>query len=644
MPEPSSRPLRWIESSSMASAENSDPNSTTQDESKARVRRRQRQRKGPPQLQFVTATDPSDFKGEKAKRSVRSQAMIQYRYQSAAQKKQKKEGTQGKGEPVQTAERVVPVPRNDEPYDAEDDALLLPRRDSHSSTEEWWSTSEHDADGGPLRTPYTTALASTRPSSRGNRVMAIPLNQAAKRVVESEEERDAILLQLLARRMAASCIGSSMDPFLVIPKFKTSELDSNKLVRNCNRVFVSKQTLARWVPAMLAHPHILLSSTIMSSTWRDMLDGMNAESRRTILVKAEIITWINERLRHADTMCRDDTIMVIIHLLMGETWSCNEKTLAIHMSGMARLMAARGKLELPPTFDTVGLATAIVCGHVPIICESAPLPQLCRFQAPDFPVDPSMALPESPLYSPREQMYSVVTDPACSKHTYNLLCDVRDLTDVFLDYNDNLATIVDEHDHNRLRTLSVDYDLKVAQFRTKLASMPSAYTPGLPTSNDWIYEACRITALIYMSALITGVPFSQAADPTLNAVVREAASISDEGWPTKRLTESLYEVVERTNTGDSWNNMVGVFYWVCVVGSAAARTSAIISTNSRPSVHSEAYPTWVKRCLTMFSSRTLALMIFEHPLPLLVTQKKMHKIQALVGRNASHPRVFQEYS
>lgn len=255
-----------------------------------------------------------------------------------------------------------------------------------------------------------------------------------------------------------------------------------------------------------------------------------------------------------------------------------------------------------------------------------------------------MALPESPLYSPREQMYSVITDPACSVHTYKLLCDVRDLTDVFLVYSDNLAAIVNEDDHNRLRTLAVDYDVNVAQFRTKLASMPSAHVSGLPTTDDWIYEACRLTALIYMSAIITCVPFSTAADPTLNAVVRTAATISDEGWPTKRLTESLYEVLERTNTGDSWNNMVGVFYWVCVVGSAAARTPNIISTNSRPSVHSEAYSTWVKRCLTMYSSRTLALMIFEHPLPLLVTQKKMHKIQALIGRNASHPRVFQEKS
>jgi hypothetical protein len=315
-----------------------------------------RVRKGPPQLQFVTATDPSEFKGEKAKRSVRSQAMIQYRYQSAAQKKQKNEG---KAPRAQTAERVVPVAWNDETHAADDDALLLPRRGSQPSAVEWWSTQDHAGSTDPGRPRHTIAPVSARLSNREGSVTSIPLNQAAKRVVESEDERDTILLQLLARKLAAACVGSSMDPFLVMPKFSTSELDSNKLVRNCNRVFVSKQTMARWVPAMLAHPHILLSSTIMSSTWRDMLDGVCGESRRTILIKAEIISWINERLRHTNTMCRDDTIMVITHLLMGETWSCNEKTLEIHMSGMARLMAARGKMELLPTFDTVGLATAM---------------------------------------------------------------------------------------------------------------------------------------------------------------------------------------------------------------------------------------------------------------------------------------------
>lgn len=329
------------------------------------MRRRTRKRKGPPQLQFVTATDPSDFKNEEAKRSVRSQAMIQYRYQSAEEKRHQVGEKQAKLVRSSAHAPVVPFWPDGNIYETAEDAFLSQfeidselNSYSHSS-KNWWNAKVHEADTVPSQGAYVTDMVSGFSLTRGKGFCAIPLNAAAKRVVDWEEERDAILLRLLAKQMAASCIGNTMDPFLVIPKFATPELNSNQLVRSCNRAFVSKQTLNRWVPAMLAHPHILLSSTIMSSTWRDMLEGVCGESKRTMLLKAEIIGWINERLRNPDTMFHDHTIMVILHLLVGETWSCDERTLHIHMSGLARLIAARGNLDVPPIFDTVGLATAM---------------------------------------------------------------------------------------------------------------------------------------------------------------------------------------------------------------------------------------------------------------------------------------------
>lgn len=287
-----------------------------------------------------------------------------------------------------------------------------------------------------------------------------------------------------------------------------------------------------------------------------------------------------------------------------------------------------------------------ICAHVPIICESTPLPQLCHFQAPDLIVDDSAVLPESPLYCPREHMCSVVADPACSASTYHLLCTVRDLTDLFLAYSSDVASILEDghaFEQDRLQYLSTDYDVKVAQFRTKLASMPSASVPGLPTTNDWIYEACRITGWIHASAIITCAPFSIAADPDSNAIMRTAVPSSGE-TASRRLTDTLYEALERTNTGDLWNNMTGVFYWVCAVGSAAARTSVTVNESfSRPSSHNEAYRTWVKRCLTMFSNRALSQMIFEHPLPLLAAQRKLLRIQELVGRNDTLSQASQAF-
>lgn len=96
---------------------------------------------------------------------------------------------------------------------------------------------------------------------------------------------------------------------------------------------------------MLAHPHVLLSSTVLVSTYLDMHAGCSGDSKRTVIVKGETISWINERLRNPDTQFHDFTLMVILHLLAGEMWSCNEKTLRIHESGVARLISHRGGMD-----------------------------------------------------------------------------------------------------------------------------------------------------------------------------------------------------------------------------------------------------------------------------------------------------------
>ena len=91
------------------------------------------------------------------------------------------------------------------------------------------------------------------------------------------------------------------------------------------RTFVVPATLVKWLPAMLAHPHILLSATVLASTWLDMHAGCSGDSRRTTLIKSETLGWINERLRDPATQSEDFTLMVILHLLAGEM--CTEISL-----------------------------------------------------------------------------------------------------------------------------------------------------------------------------------------------------------------------------------------------------------------------------------------------------------------------------
>jgi hypothetical protein len=111
------------------------------------------------------------------------------------------------------------------------------------------------------------------------------------------------------------------------------------------QTFCTKRSLIGWLSAMFAHPHVLLSSTALASGWLDMRAGLEGDSRRTALVKAEILGMISERLRDPDESFSDSTLMIILNLIAGEVLSCNEKTLRTHVSGIARFVSQRGGLH-----------------------------------------------------------------------------------------------------------------------------------------------------------------------------------------------------------------------------------------------------------------------------------------------------------
>ena len=257
-----------------------------------------------------------------------------------------------------------------------------------------------------------------------------------------------------------------------------------------------------------------------------------------------------------------------------------------------------------------------------------------------------MSLAESPLYCPRGEFFTVIQDRECNASIHDLLCDMRDLTDLFIAHNSGNNVIFDLDVLARdpwNGPSSTEFDAKVIEIRAKVASLPSARDPGLATTNDWVYEACRIAAIIYASAIIMRVPLSAAADPDRNIIMCDMASLAGSlgitPGHTPRLTETLYEVLEKTNTGDLWNNMSGVFYWVTTVGAAAARTPVNIDMYSRPTCANEAYATWVRRCLIMHATRAMILFVFAQPLPLLLAEKKLLKVQELLGRDSSQTLV-----
>ena len=95
---------------------------------------------------------------------------------------------------------------------------------------------------------------------------------------------------------------------------------------------------------------------------------------------------------------------------------------------------------------------------------------------------------------------------------------MRDLTDLFISNNAsnevelNLADVSAAY----MSSTSLDYSKNVAGIRERLMLLPSADLPGHQGTGDWVFEACRLTAMIYTASIVCNLPLSIAAHPSQN--------------------------------------------------------------------------------------------------------------------------------
>ncbi|KAH7089790.1 hypothetical protein FB567DRAFT_521560 [Paraphoma chrysanthemicola] len=605
-------------------------------------RQRKKKRDGPPQFQFLTVTDPGQFKDGPAKRTVRSQAMIHTKHiehiESERKGKQASEPAAAPAAAVPHAPSVVrgrslegslanPVPPFFQRHELDPGHLRSTTWGAEPSLQIWGATN-HAQHMSVLDNDLRPNMSAT--GARDTKTCKVVNYE------QTDRHEEAVTRMLVGKLARYHQIGDGIDPFVVLPQFDNPELSALYLTRQCMRAFASDSTVKKWLPAMLSHPHILLSSTILVSTWLDMRAGCSGDSSRTAMVKAETLRMIHERITNPTTELNDSTLMVILHLLAGEMWSCNEENLRTHEAAVARFITSRGGLRSLENRAVVEVAAAC-CYHCDIFCEVPTLPLFHAWEPPDFVyLDDDAALPESPLFSPRSDFHTIANDASCSVHTLGILYDMRQLTDVFIAHNAGLGSVYDvEVDSpGRSSPPKVDLEARVSIIHQRLLSLPTAYQPGHASSEDWVYETCRIAALIYTTAIIMRVPFSVAADLSHHQYIpieAESSATADIGYlPTTRPTEALYEALGRTDVANLWNNMSGVLYWVCLVGAAASRSPATMDMTAKIRLHDDAHAVWIRRCLIMVSTRTMIVLVFQHPQPVLIAQRRLLKVQELI--------------
>lgn len=213
---------------------------------------------------------------------------------------------------------------------------------------------------------------------------------------------------------------------------------------------------------------------------------------------------------------------------------------------------------------------------------------------------------------------------------------MRDLTDLFLAESTALERPRNTADIHMAYLPFNDghYKTRVADICDRLANLPSAYTPDHPNSCDWVYEACRLTASIYTTSIVRCQPLSMAAATSHYPFCVRPGALNEPHSSLTSLTthicEELMRTLERTDLANVWNGMAGVLYWICTVGAAAARSPRILNPS-----HRLPYDTTcnfrVRQCLTLFSVRAQLILVFKHPIPILLSQKKLLRVQELIG-------------
>ncbi|CBX97065.1 hypothetical protein IAQ61_007992 [Plenodomus lingam] len=579
----------------------------------------------PTPYQFVTATKPSHFKDKSANKIVRSQATSYVRRKASLLKKASQAAVEDVSEESRRSSKTT-GPRPETNYNSS------PRLLDHTASDE-----QSHLYAQNLRSLAATSAVNDEKYAKGLRV-PIPVSAPSEpswktqcgeqvqhgtdetldggRNLDTEELKMRILIRHLAK---CSAHGNMPDPSDILPRFVNPQLNSIFFIRHCLRTFVTISTMEGWLPAVLNDPHLILSSTLITSGWLDMQEGIRGESVRTCMVKAEVYAMAAGHLHNPHVTLKDASILVVDNLLMGEMWDLDEDHLRMHQNRIAYLVQQRGGMQKSEN-KTILEISAACCFHTDLICNTDPSPIFEEWDPQDICPDPFSHFVESPFSNQN-------TGSSVPKPLVQLICDMRDLGDLFIGCATTMSNVdtAQHKDTTRMSSSAFELNTWTSEMIDRLINLPSASEAGHLFTDDWIYESCRIASLIYAAAIKVRISFPEAADPTRNSLYAESVRLSGGSKCTTSLSVLLFKTLERTDIENTWGDLAGVLYWVCSIGAMSARTTTMEQGASTE------FDIWVRRCLSMHASRLLIMLAFQYSLPMATMAKKLLKVRQLVA-------------
>ena len=95
-----------------------------------------------------------------------------------------------------------------------------------------------------------------------------------------------------------------------------------------------------------------------------------------------------------------------------------------------------------------------------------------------------------------------------------------------------------------------DFNLTLGHIKTALERHTSTRDLQITPKGKWIFECCRLTAMIMLNAIETAQPLASS----------DSAS-----------TLGLVGALEKTDIGGNWGEVSGLLYWISMIGSASSQ-------------------------------------------------------------------------
>ncbi|EMD86416.1 hypothetical protein COCC4DRAFT_134879 [Bipolaris maydis ATCC 48331] len=360
----------------------------------------------------------------------------------------------------------------------------------------------------------------------------------------------------------AACEEGSGYPFPRSNTFQNESLGDLKRewIRN-TVLFCHDQAWMRYV----CDSHLsFLSHVYATLVYHDIDEGLLYDSRLTVFAKTKILRLISSRL---DT--DNATIICILHLIISEIGSDNEGVFSVHRDGLATCLRSHrdGLNSGVARFMTLIMLTFTIARNQPESAEFTPW-----FPSKILSDNGALISPLSPPITHASHLYRV-----CSVGAAGIIMEIQNFTDI-----GQLANC----------------DSQLQSIYSRLLLLPSTESDITP---DWIYESCRIAALIYCRSMVHGISLADSA-----SVVHPATARSDTKSATLLL--ALHETLERTNKQSCWgHDLAGVFLWVTLIGASASWASPRLE--SKDDVQTA---TWVAKCFSLHAVRAAVSVSSDH--------------------------------